>query len=332
VSEETAGGHKKPPIPTPAKKHSAFNIEQRGDRLYKVDTLHKWFAITSLLLFAFTVAMMLADYSREWRKYQRTFTERNIKRTQEDMQKAQESQDKAKLADIQKQLDAAREEEKQHSADIDTIEKTIATQNGRYYAVNLNYQHEKATYDSEKYDCDEANAEGASNREKVCKKMQDTEEKMNKYFGEREQLSLDMAKSKNDLAAFTGKRDELLKQMDALNAEYSRLEIRKNNLDPGKIVTLLRNAPVMDMLNASERVQQILLPNLFNDHPFVQVPASIRRPMQMMSSRTRPIPIWTSFCRPLRRTRLNGSDARRATRVSIGPPSFRMPATRHAAI
>ena len=75
MSSETPneGGPKKPPIPTPAKKIPAFNIEKRGDRLYPGDSLNKWFAIASLLLFVITIAMMLADYSREWKKYQRDF-------------------------------------------------------------------------------------------------------------------------------------------------------------------------------------------------------------------------------------------------------------------
>ena len=57
MSSETPneGGHKKPPIPAPAKKIPALNIEKRGDRLYEVIFLHKWFAISSILLFLFTV-------------------------------------------------------------------------------------------------------------------------------------------------------------------------------------------------------------------------------------------------------------------------------------
>ncbi|HEX4999385.1 MAG TPA: c-type cytochrome [Terriglobia bacterium] len=272
MSEETPGAQKKPPIPTPAKKHSAFNIEKRSDRLYKVDTLHKWFAISSLLLFGFTVAMMMADYAREWKKYQREFNRMAIEKTREDMQEARDAIDKDKQAEIQKQLDAAREELDQHNGEIATIEKTLGGQNSRYYAVNQNYQFTKAIYDSEKYECDEANAHEAPNAVKVCEKMQDTEAKLNAYQMERDQLTIDIARSKDELAAFTSKRDDLQKQMDQLNADISRLQIRETNLNPGRVVTLLRNAPVLDMLNASEKVQQILLSNLYNDHPFKQVP------------------------------------------------------------
>jgi cbb3-type cytochrome oxidase cytochrome c subunit len=272
VSEETPGGHKKAPIPTPAKKHSAFNIEKRSDRLYKIDTLHKWFAISSLLLFAFTVVMMLDDYAREWKNYQREFNRMAIEKTNADIQTAREGQDQGKLADIQKQLEAAKAEQDQRNTEIAAVRKTISDQDARFYAVNQNFQFAKGTFDSEKYACDDANAKGSSNAEKLCKRMTDTEERMNGYQSERDQLSIDMAKAKADLAGFTGKRDELLKQMDSLNAEISRLEIRKTNLNPGKIVTLIRNSPVLEMLNPSEKVQQILLSNLYNDHPFMQVP------------------------------------------------------------
>lgn len=43
-------GQKKPPIPTPAKRIPAFSIDRRSDRLYDINHLHKWFALSSILL------------------------------------------------------------------------------------------------------------------------------------------------------------------------------------------------------------------------------------------------------------------------------------------
>src|SRR5215470_6325889 len=106
MSSETpnAGGHRKPPIPAPAKKIPALNIEKRSDRLYEVIYLHKWFAISSILLFVFTVAMVLADYSREWKRYQRDFVRLQIQRTQRDIQQVSSSFDRQKLQQLDQQL------------------------------------------------------------------------------------------------------------------------------------------------------------------------------------------------------------------------------------
>src|ERR1043165_2368336 len=105
MSSETPneGAHKKPPIPTPAKKIPALNIERRGDRLYEIDSLHKWFAISSLLLFLFTIGMVMADYLREWKKYQRDFVRLQIQKTRSDMQQAASTLDRAKIQEIDQQ-------------------------------------------------------------------------------------------------------------------------------------------------------------------------------------------------------------------------------------
>src|SRR5207247_10499681 len=125
VSSETPneGGHKKPPIPTPAKKIPALNIEKRGDRLYEVIYLHKWFAISSILLFLFTVAMVLVDYSREWKRYQREFVRLQIQRTERDRQQVLSSLDRAKFQQLQQQLQQARAQQQQNEAQIDKIQK-----------------------------------------------------------------------------------------------------------------------------------------------------------------------------------------------------------------
>src|SRR5437667_12814191 len=96
VSSETPneGGHKKPPIPTPAKKIPALNIKKRSDRMYEVIYLHKAFAMSSILLFLFNVAMVLVDYSLDWKSYLREFVRLQMQRTQSDMQQAGTSSDR----------------------------------------------------------------------------------------------------------------------------------------------------------------------------------------------------------------------------------------------
>ena len=116
MSSETPneGGHKKPPIPTPAKKIPALNIEKRGDRLYEMDSLHKWFAISSLLFFLITVFMVLADYSREWKKYQREFVRLQIRKTQNDIQQVSSTFDRNKLGQLDQQIKQVKNDEQQN--------------------------------------------------------------------------------------------------------------------------------------------------------------------------------------------------------------------------
>src|SRR3954463_9712191 len=117
-SETPNSGHAKPPIPTPAKKVPAWNIEKRNDRLYQATTLHKWFAISSLLLFVFTVVMIMADYSREWKRYQREYTRMSVQRAEQDRLKAAGSVDRNKLNQLRNDLAVAKKFQTQNASEI----------------------------------------------------------------------------------------------------------------------------------------------------------------------------------------------------------------------
>src|SRR5215471_12159700 len=180
-SETPNSGHAKPPIPTPAKKVPAFNIEKRNDRLYEGDSLHKWFAISSLLLFLFTVAMVLADYSREWKRYQRDFVRLQIQNTRNDMQQAAGALDRAKLQQIDQQRKQAEAQQHQNEAQIEKNQKMIGDLNAKLYAVDEDYRFSKAVYDRDKYEYEEASAHKASNVQKLADKLKNTEKRMNDF-------------------------------------------------------------------------------------------------------------------------------------------------------
>lgn len=271
-SEQPNGGHKKPPIPTPAKKIPAFNIEKRGDRLYEINSLHKWFAISSLLLFAFTVAMVLQDYSREWKRYQREFNRLSIERTQQELQNAAGAVDRSKYDQLQKQLEQARAEQRQNEAQIREIQERIDDLDAEFYAVNQNFQFAKATYDVEKYEYEEALAYKRPNVDRLREQTLATEKRMNEHKAELDRLTIELRNARDELAKYVGRRDETQKEIDAMLSDYNRLQVRMSSLDPGLIVTSFRNAPVFDFMNPSERINQILIPNLYYEHPFKQIP------------------------------------------------------------
>jgi cytochrome c2 len=274
LSSETPneGGHKKPPIPTPAKKVPAINIEKRGDRLYEVILLHKWFAISSLLLFLFTIGMVLADYSREWKKYQRDFVRLQIQKTRGDMTQAAGTLDRAKIKQIDDQLKQSAAQQAQNEAQIDKLQKQLNDLNAKLYGVDQNYRFKKAVYDSEKYEYEEASAHKASNVQKLGDQLKNTEKQMNDYKADLDKVTLDIRAVNADLDKYIGQRNTLQKERETLLADYDRLRTRMNTLNPGAVIVSFRNAPVFDFMNPSERIQQVILSNLYNDQPFKAIP------------------------------------------------------------
>ncbi len=271
-SETPIGGDKKPAIPPPAKKDDALNIGQRGDRLYEADNLHKWFAISSLLLFGFTVWMILADYTRDWRQYQRAFTRMSIDSTLAERDNAANAIDRARFDELQGQLGQAQAALAENEAEIDRIQGVIDDFNAELYAADQDFRFSRASYDVEKYDYDEARANDASNAEALGQRAEATLAQINEYGLRVDQLTLDIRAAGEELNAIIGSRDGIQGELDTALAEYNRIDAVLNTLDPGFVVTSFRNAPVLDMLNPSEKVNQIILPTLFNEHPFMQIP------------------------------------------------------------
>ena len=140
------GGHKNPPIPTPAKRVPAYNIDRRGDRLYQAQTLHKWFAISSLLLFVITIGMVMQDYSREWKRYQRDFTKLAYDNAVGDYYEALGSIDAAKYNQLANDYNAAKAAEKQNAGAISQAEEEVAALNAQFIRVDQLYKSTKAQY------------------------------------------------------------------------------------------------------------------------------------------------------------------------------------------
>ena len=155
-SETPNGGDKKPAIPPPAKKDPALNIGLRGDRLYETNQLHKWFAIASLFLFVFTVWMIVDDYNREWRRYQRAYNRLTVEQTDLDMQAAAGLIDAEAAQQILTDMQAAQAQIDQNAAAVADLEAQLDELNDEFYAVNQRYLFSRAQYDVERYDYEEA--------------------------------------------------------------------------------------------------------------------------------------------------------------------------------
>jgi cytochrome c2/mono/diheme cytochrome c family protein len=265
------GGHKKPPIPTPAKKVPAYNIDKRGDRLYQAQTLHKWFAISSLLLFVITIGMVMQDYSREWKRYQREFNELAYESASADFWQARSAIDDTKYNALAASYNAALEAQKQNSGAITEAEEKVAALNAQFIRVDQLYKSTKAQWDEDKYAYDEAVARNSPDLPKRKATSEATEKATDDYFRDREEITTQLEAAKAEVTKLQNQSIEDRKQILAMRSDLDRIGRQLNTLKPGAFVTAIINAPMLDFLKPSLQVKQILLPNLFYDQPFTQI-------------------------------------------------------------
>jgi cytochrome c2 len=215
--------------------------------------------------------MVLQDYTREWKRYQREFNQLAVRSTVEDAIAARDARDVTKRDALLADLQTARQTEQQNSAEINKLEAQIRDLNAKWIRADQNYRFTKADYDAEKYAYEEALAHKASDTEKKKTKVDETGKTLDAYFLEREQINTELQQAKNDLAKVQSKSIEDRAQLETIDAEFERLKRQYFALNPGNLVTTIINAPLMDFMRPSLQIKQILLPNLFYDQPFKQI-------------------------------------------------------------
>ncbi len=203
------GGHKKPPIPTPAKRVPAYNIEKRGDRLYPgADTAQVVcdFEPAALCVHGRNV---LQDYSREWKQYQREFNQLSVRNTVDDVLTAADSIDTAKRDELQKSLAAAEESEKQNNAQINEIEEQIASLNARWIRADQDYRfHQGGVRCVEVRLRRSGGAQGCGRGKEEDRSRTKRVKMLDKYFLEREEINTELQQAKDELAKLQGKSTE----------------------------------------------------------------------------------------------------------------------------
>lgn len=246
--------------------------EKKGvGHAYNVDFLNVVFAASSLFLFLSVIWMVWDDFDREWKKTQRRFTELEYQVTEASRTQADRAVNRGQLQKLEGQKAAAEKAASSNQAKIDEIQGKLADLEKRIYSETQSYQFAKATYDTERYDFEADRAAGdpkSAEREPGVREQEKRVNDLNliveKTVSERNALQTELGK-------YTGEAATLQKQIDEMHAESTRLGKRLDVLAPSVVKDYFRNAPLLDFMAPTIKVNQILLPNVVDDVNFTRV-------------------------------------------------------------
>src|ERR1043166_6623920 len=250
--------------------------EKKGvGHAYNVDFLNLVFAASSIFLFLSVIWMVWDDYDRDWKNTQRRFSQLEYQVTQAQLQQASRSVDKNKLAQFRSQEAAAQKNIQANQKKVDELQDKLKDADNKLFRATLDMQYMKATYDQDRYDFE---ASRASNSGNVAKKQQIAEEEGRKYNeleAARQKAEAEKGDVQTQLGQYTGQAVTLQKQIEELQAEQTRLSNRLNTIAPS-FRDYVRNAPLMDFMAPTVKIQQIILPNVYDDVNFIRVPKQDR--------------------------------------------------------
>lgn len=237
----------------------------------RTQVLNIVFALTSIALLLTLTWMIWADYNREWKPYQKKFTQLDIARTKKQVDEVTNKLDAAKLQQIEQEHAQAKQELAAHRSDIAKAQAEIDRLHGQWYAIDQNYRFTKAKIDVAKYDYEEAAHKNPAGAGKEKKKLDDLVREWGDWRVKLEDIKAKQAAAQAQLDSLEQSRLAAEKHEKELLGDKLRLQDKLDKLN-ATTVTFIRNLPVLDLANPSLKVQQIMPANLTDDVNFTQTP------------------------------------------------------------
>ena len=169
------------------------------------------------------------------------------------------------MAEGQKKVEANQQK-------VDELRTQIADVEARLYRESQAYQFAKATYDHDRYDFEVVRNQGLPSAERKGQAVTELGNRVNELNLIVEKTTAERAALNKQLEEFTGELGTAQKAIEELNALSKRLQTRADVLAPSAVKRYFRNAPLLDFMAPTIKVNQIILPNVLDDVNFTKVP------------------------------------------------------------
>ena len=246
---------------------------------YNIDFLNVVFAASSLFVLFSTVWMVWDDYDREWKNYQRQFTQLEMEVARANLAEAALEVDQARVSELTTQREAAEQQLATNGTQVAELEAQLADLDTAVFIATQNFQFTKAHYDVERYAFevrrDTAHAEGEGDDEIHVDGEEDVLALYERWVEEGlevERLTAERDDLRDQIGAFREEVDTLSDELASLTGEADRLQGLVADLQPSLIDDYLLNAPLLDFMAPTLTVRRTATPNIVDDVNFTRVP------------------------------------------------------------
>ncbi|HXV27877.1 MAG TPA: c-type cytochrome [bacterium] len=239
--------------------------------LYDLKKTTFWFAISAVVLLVGLVVMVLQDSIRGWKHWQVEFMNYSREKAEGELQKAEKSVDEERLRELTKNLETAKNTMSSRQNEIDKISQDLSHLELEITKVKTRYQDLKQFQDSDRYFLEEYKAKGE--KEKAAsyeKKLSEKEAEVLAAKRELEKLEAERDEKETVLKQWAEETKGVEREIKKLTQDVTTLENKIQKLKPSIINDIL-NAPMLDFLNPTLRIQQIVVENLHDDYYFTKV-------------------------------------------------------------
>jgi cytochrome c2 len=238
---------------------------------YSIARLNMIFLASSVVLLVTTGAIVGYDYVRGWKWFQLEFLRLQQERIQQDLKAATEAQNKGELAQLDADMRKGQQDIARHRSQYRVAQDDLDRWEGRHYAADEDYRFAKASLDAKRYEVEVATVQHRSNAARQAAEYKEISDHV-----EALQLKLqDVTRSRDAVKAVVygwlkkitdleNKKKKLNERIDLLNKQLTMVAADTN--------FFVLNAPMLDFINPTFKIDQVVLPDLFVDVNYMHVP------------------------------------------------------------
>ncbi len=241
------------------------------DHHYDIPKLNRVFFVTGVALAVIFIGMVWADYNRDWKTIQRVFMRMDARKTREAALAAREKAYGEERARLLGQLRDARADIGAHERELGRLNRKLHDLAPRIYLADQQAKFAKASFDASLYKYEDALANKPKSAPSVRKELDRIRAELNGANLRLAKLKQEESKANGEIRRITAREDEARLSIEKLSADFKLARQKFESLKQDSLFQL-RNSPILDMINPSLRVQQVQLPDHFNDVNFMKIP------------------------------------------------------------
>jgi cytochrome c2/cytochrome c551/c552 len=238
---------------------------------YPMRKLNLIFALTSIALLLATGAMVFYDYVRGWKWFQLEFIRLQQERIDRELTAQNDAEKKKQLAQLDREIkDGQVEIARNREAYLDA-QKSLDHWEGTHYAADQDYRFAKALLDAKRYEVEAAIVQHRADRTQKQREFDELTTRVDGLNHRLQQVTRDRDAARDRVGKFLARIKEIEDKKKELTAGIELLEKQRRLVAMGSD-NLILNAPMLDFINPTLKIDQVVLNDLFIDMNYMSVP------------------------------------------------------------
>ena len=238
---------------------------------YSMGKLNSIFLWTSVGLLLGTVLMVFYDYVRGWKWFQLEFNRIQQQRIDQQLQQKNDAETRRQLATLDKEMREGQSKVAEHREQYVQAQEVLKDWEGKHYAADQDYRFAKAVLDAKRYELETAIVQHRHDAKETRREYDELSARVNRLNVRLQEVTRDRDAARARVNHFLARINEIEERKKQIMADIVLLQKQRSRVAMS-VDTGILNAPMLDFINPTLKIDQVVLGDLFIDMNYMSVP------------------------------------------------------------